>query len=355
MSSNSENQLVVIDDPRAVYKQSENIDKLLAEIRESALAFSPDVSKASDRKKTISIASKVASLKVFLDSTGKELGADLKKELDCILADRKKIRDTLDDLKIEVRQPVTDWEDQKKAIDAELAKALDDFDKCARSNDVTGNPVDSDTLRQAVEYVQAMRLKLDHPKKNIESFSAAKSKTIDQLCELINKAVIREKEAEELRILREKEEKRLKEEETRRIQEEAAERERERLRKQAEEDKRREESERAKEKAEAEKRIKDAEERAEREKAAAQQAAKDAETRAVKAAAEERQKIEAAAAAERQEAEQRAANQAHRSQVLNRVYQNILSLDIPSLDESNLVPLLKAVADGNLHPLKIEF
>jgi hypothetical protein len=98
-------------------------DEIINKIKQQALSFVTDTTTAKGRKEIASIAARVASSKVALDKAGKELVAGIKEQSKAIDAERKKMRDELDALKIEVRKPLTDWEEAEKAkLEAEQEK-----------------------------------------------------------------------------------------------------------------------------------------------------------------------------------------------------------------------------------------
>lgn len=105
------NQLVALENltPLEIYSP-EKVDSILGKISDEAKSFKPDLSTVFGRKEIASLAYKIAQSKTFMDDCGKKLGEDAKKTLDTINSERKKIRETLDALKEEVRKPLTDWE-----------------------------------------------------------------------------------------------------------------------------------------------------------------------------------------------------------------------------------------------------
>jgi len=91
------------------------IDEVLAKIAEKARSCIFDADTASGRKAIGAMAYKVARSKTILEDMGKSLVAGWKAKAKKVDAERKKSRDTLDALKAEVRQPLTDWEAAEKA------------------------------------------------------------------------------------------------------------------------------------------------------------------------------------------------------------------------------------------------
>ena len=93
--------------PLVIFK-SGGMSPILDAIRAEVLSNLPDTLTDKGRKEIASIAHKVAKSKVLLDSLGKDLADDLNAKLKPINAERKIARDTLDELKSEVRQPLTE-------------------------------------------------------------------------------------------------------------------------------------------------------------------------------------------------------------------------------------------------------
>jgi colicin import membrane protein len=112
-----ENALIVVEkiDPVAVFTNG-GVGPVLEEIRAKATNFEADVSTEKGRKEVASMAYKVARSKTLLDDLGKSLVADWKAKVKKVDSSRKEIRDTLDALKDEVRQPLTKYEEEQERI-----------------------------------------------------------------------------------------------------------------------------------------------------------------------------------------------------------------------------------------------
>ena len=99
----------------ALFFRATGSDAILAtlkeEVRRQAAAL--DISTEKGRKAIASLAHKVARSKTFLDDAGKDLVADKKAEIAAVDAERLKVRTSLDELKEEVRKPLTDWENEE--------------------------------------------------------------------------------------------------------------------------------------------------------------------------------------------------------------------------------------------------
>lgn len=106
-------------------------DALAAQIekmRKDALSIVPDLTTKKGRAEIASMAAKVARTKTYLDDAGKQLcdqeRAKIDATLSAVLESRKMLRAALDDLRDEVRKPLTDWEnaeaERKGKIEARI-------------------------------------------------------------------------------------------------------------------------------------------------------------------------------------------------------------------------------------------
>jgi len=95
----------------------EIIDQVIAKITELAKEHEPDLSTVGSRGEIASIAYKVAQSKTFLNAKEKEVLEPINAKKKLVSDQGKKMRAALDELKKEVRKPLTDWEaehEQKK-------------------------------------------------------------------------------------------------------------------------------------------------------------------------------------------------------------------------------------------------
>lgn len=90
--------------------QKDGLQPILDRVADEARSVVPDVTTEKGRKEIASIAFKVAKSKTYLDGLGKDLVSDWKKQAKVVDNERKRSRDFLDDLKDEVRRPLTEWE-----------------------------------------------------------------------------------------------------------------------------------------------------------------------------------------------------------------------------------------------------
>jgi len=106
-----------------IFSSVNGLDPVIDEIKSLVEDFEHDLSTGAGRKRTASLANKVAKSKVYMDELGKDLVAGWKSKAKVVDAERKRMRETLDELKQVARKPLTDWEAEQAAIEAEkLAK-----------------------------------------------------------------------------------------------------------------------------------------------------------------------------------------------------------------------------------------
>lgn len=109
-------------DPVHLFK--EGADAVLKDIAQFARSVDFDPATPEGRELGKSIAYKVSRSKTMIDEMGKTLVAEIKKQSGAIDAERKKVRDTLDALRDEIKKPVDEWEqvelDRKAKIEAAL-------------------------------------------------------------------------------------------------------------------------------------------------------------------------------------------------------------------------------------------
>ena len=100
--------------PAVIFAEG-GVDAILGKIKAEVAAVDIDISTPTGRRKCASLAYKVARSKTALDGLGKDLVADWKTKSAAVDADRRRIRQELDELGDSVRKPLTDWENAEKA------------------------------------------------------------------------------------------------------------------------------------------------------------------------------------------------------------------------------------------------
>lgn len=326
------------DNLPAAFKEPEQIDKILGDLRGKAEAFkaSCTVETAKGRREIASFARRIASSKAALDAAGKSINDELRKTINVVDAERRRVRAELDDLRDDVRAPLTKWEADEEARVSRLKERL------ANLAALPDPAVEIDAARNRVERLEAFDVDQTWQEFREQALAAHKASlnawrqaltAAEERAELARLRAEKEErerqEAERARLAREDEERRAREA---REAEAAAEAERQRqaaLEKAREEERQRAAKE-AEERIEAEKRRAAGEvERAKRE---AEEAIRKAEQARIaeaekKAAEEARIRAEKEAEDKRLEADakKRAEDKAHRAKVRKRIADQIVS------------------------------
>lgn len=108
-------ELIIVENLNAVELFSQKrLDDVLEKIEKEVKSHVLDISSDSGRKFIASLAYKIAKSKTALDELGKNLTEEWKQKSKLVDSERKRMRDRLDDLKDEIRKPLTDWENAEK-------------------------------------------------------------------------------------------------------------------------------------------------------------------------------------------------------------------------------------------------
>lgn len=244
MTEQNKNELVALGkrNPLEIFTETE-MDKLLRNIREKSLDAEIDLSTEKGRKDIASRAYKVSRSKTALVEMGKKLTEEAEKKTKAVKDVVSIMKNDLDDLRDEVRQPLTDWEDAEKV---RIAKHKENIDNMRESGEHAATLKEEYTvavLKKGLGQLEAIAI--DDSWQEFEGKAQEiKSIAVDRFNIAIQKREIIDKEQAELKRLREAEKKRQEEDaERERLQaEKDAQDERERI---AEESKARIEKERA--------------------------------------------------------------------------------------------------------------
>lgn len=173
------------------------IEPFLQMVRDKIDAFKGDATTASGRAAIKSMAHKVAKSKTALEEVGKALADEQKSIPKRIDATRKRIKDTLDLWRDEVRKPVDDWETKEDARKLLHTTALTCLDNLASpSPDLTAK-----TLNQQLSEVQALTTGAEREEYAAE-FVIAKERAIEALTAALAKREKYESDQAELAALR---------------------------------------------------------------------------------------------------------------------------------------------------------
>ncbi len=322
----------------SLFVEPTQVDDMLNRIEAEARSHAPDLTTLKGRKAIASLANKVARSKTALDNAGKKLTDDARKQVDAVNEERRKIRDRLDGLKVEVRKPLTDWEEKE----AERVEKLQS-DIAKMSPDRVPVDATSDDIAKVISIIENISINEEAWQEFTAQAAEEKDASLATLRVRLDARLQREAERAELERLRAEAEEQKREAEAEE-QKRAAAQEAERI-------------EREKKEA-AERAVKEAEERAERE---AQELKERHERELFEAKAAE----EAAREDERQKAEQRerdaqaerdaelAADEARRKDEEHRraIFEDIQKaiLDMPR------ERIAKAILNGEIPHVEVKF
>ncbi|MFO4143621.1 hypothetical protein [Enterobacter kobei] len=197
------------------------LDKFLEQIREGVNEV-PDLSTAKGRARIASLAAQVSRSKTAVEKPGRDYLKRLKEQPKVVEAELRRFVTECDQLRDEVRRPLTEWEDAEKSRAEALQQRLVDLRALADVIDTAGNYLPSADIQARIQEAKSVALDESWQERTSEA-GVAKDSTIQQLEASLVVAQKREHEAAELeRLRKEAEEKaRLEREET--IRREAAE------------------------------------------------------------------------------------------------------------------------------------
>lgn len=330
------NELVIVEPKNAltVFTEPDEIEAILLKVEREVSSFVSDVSTKKGRDAIGSLGLKIARTKTYLDGLGKNLVDEYKEVPKKIDANRKTVRDRLDDLKAKILKPREEWEAEKERILAE-EEAKAEAERYSKMRDDADKDNAAFDLAKAKEL--ALQIEADHATALLDNY------------EYDRDIAEKKAEAERQRITHEEELKRQAVEQAQREANEKIQREREAsakreadLKAQADQEKR--DREAADRKAEQDKI--DAAAKAEREK---QEAIAAEQLKA-------QQKEDARLAEERRiadEAAARAADVAHRKTIGTDIVNDLLAN--AKIDRVQAIQILTALKDGNIRHTTIHY
>lgn len=169
---------IVITENKAIECFNKNtLDTVLEDIKKKALNFVGDPSTPKGRAAIISKAAEVTKVKTTIEKIGKSLNEERKRLTDAVNADRNKAKTFLEDLKIKVRKPVTDWEEaEEKRLEAERLQAEIelDWDDAISMNDLF------DREKAIAEKEAKMKAEEEERQRKIDEENAEKERIANQ-------------------------------------------------------------------------------------------------------------------------------------------------------------------------------
>ncbi|MGK1109017.1 hypothetical protein ACRE7X_11130 [Klebsiella pneumoniae] len=340
----------------AIYVEN-GLDSFLEKIR-AGVNEVPDLSTAKGRARIASLAAQVSRSKTAVEKPGRDYLKRLKEQPKVVEAELRRFVTECDQLRDEVRRPLTEWEEAEKARTEALQQRLVDLRALSDVIDTAGNYLPSADIQARILEAKSVVLDDSWQERAAEA-GVAKDSTIQQLEASLVIAQKREHEAAELDRLRKEAEEKAhleREENIRREAAEQAKRDAE-AKAQAEIDaaaRRESEARAATERAEREKI--EAQQKAEREAKAAAEKAEQEKNAAIAAERRRQEEAESARLAEQkriaEEEARRAADKEHRRSI-NR--QAIADLIESGLTQEMAEKALIAIASGKVSAVSIKY
>jgi len=155
--------------------QEGGCDPIIDRLKTEATKFKGDASTAKGRKDIASFAHKFSTSKTYLDGLGKALSDEYRAKIAPINDERNKIKTCCDELRVQVRKPLTDWEDAEKNRVSRIENLIASFDEYLEVE-----YVESSGAKRALEAMNAIVVD-----ESFEEFELAatkgKTKVIEQL------------------------------------------------------------------------------------------------------------------------------------------------------------------------------
>lgn len=340
----------------AIYVEN-GLDSFLEKIR-AGVNEVPDLSTAKGRARIASLAAQVSRSKTAVEKPGRDYLKRLKEQPKVVEAELRRFVTECDQLRDEVRRPLTEWEDAEKARTEALQQRLVDLRALSDVIDTAGNYLPSADIQARILEAKSVVLDDSWQERAAEA-GVAKDSTIQQLEASLVIAQKREHEAAELDRLRKEAEEKARLEREENIRREAAEQAKRdaEAKAQAEIDAAaRRESEARAETERAEREKIEAQQKAEREAKAAAEKAEQEKNAAIAAERRRQEEAESARLAEQkriaEEEARRAADKEHR-RCINR--QAIADLIESGLTQEMAEKALIAIASGKVSAVSIKY
>ncbi len=340
----------------AIYVEN-GLDSFLEKIR-AGVNEVPDLSTAKGRARIASLAAQVSRSKTAVEKPGRDYLKRLKEQPKVVEAELRRFVTECDQLRDEVRRPLTEWEEAEKARTEALQQRLVDLRALSDVIDTAGNYLPSADIQARILEAKSVVLDDSWQERAAEA-GVAKDSTIQQLEASLVIAQKREHEAAELDRLRKEAEEKARLEREENIRREAAEQAKRdaEAKAQAEIDaaaRRESEARAATERAEREKI--EAQQKAEHEAKAAAEKAEQEKNAAIAAERRRQEEAESARLAEQkriaEEEVRRAADKEHRRSI-NR--QAIADLIESGLTQEMAEKALIAIASGKVSAVSIKY
>ena len=185
-----------------ILSSEDETNRIIEQVRQAVSGEVPDLTTKKGRDRIKSLASRVAKSKTTIDGFGKDLVKPIKEQAKAIDANRKILRDELDALKAEVRQPLTDFENAERERIENHNEAIRYINELGKLVGDDGAPYSSDYLKASLDEVFAVVCTEDCCDEFAEQYASAKAAAISSLKPAIERQVKAEAETKELEELR---------------------------------------------------------------------------------------------------------------------------------------------------------
>lgn len=177
------------------------LEKLLGQVEKEARSITPDLTTAKGRKDIASLASKVSKTKTFLEGVGKDLVADWKGRAAIVDQKRRLSKDTLDALKIEVRKPLTEWEDKERARTNKIESSITEMEEKGLRSTKNWMELSVATLNEMMNSTMAIVVDETWEEYEVQAGEAQKV-AIEAITAALGKRIKHDEEQAELAVLR---------------------------------------------------------------------------------------------------------------------------------------------------------
>lgn len=113
-----------LENPAVIYVKG-GLDPFYFQVKSQVKDEAPDLSTAAGRKRVASLARMVSSSKVAIVTPGREYLKKIKEQPKIIEAELKEFTKKMDELRDQVRQPLTEWEAEQESIKAAEKAAIE--------------------------------------------------------------------------------------------------------------------------------------------------------------------------------------------------------------------------------------
>jgi len=213
MTEETQNELIPLkklENPLQIFNENE-MDKLIDEIKDKANDFTPDISTDKGRREIASMSYKVSTSKTALIALSKELTDDWRTKTKAVDAVRIKMCSDLDDLRDEVRKPLTDYENFEKQKIADFNQIIIDLQEEGNLALEKWQEIEDGQLETVQKFVTKWECQPEHEEWQ-DKFDIMKNLSLEKINLAIQKREIHDKEQDELKALREADAKRQEEE-----------------------------------------------------------------------------------------------------------------------------------------------